>query len=86
MIYSTLLSGSQGGSAASGSNYNAPSAIVIDSLGHAYIDGETNSTDFPTTARRGANDCRRKRTTGLSLNFRPTAAPWCSRLISAERL
>jgi hypothetical protein len=50
MIYSTLLSGSQGGSAASGTNYNAPSAIVIDSSGHAYVDGETNSTDFPTTS------------------------------------
>src|SRR5207247_3669820 len=47
---STLLSGSQGGSAAGGSNYNAASAIVIDSDGHAYIDGETNATDYPTTA------------------------------------
>ena len=50
IIYSTLVSGSQGGSATSGTNYNAPSAIVIDSLGQAYIDGETNAIDFPTTA------------------------------------
>ena len=49
LIYSTLLSGTQGGSASAGRNYNAPSAIVIDSEGHAYIDGETNATDFPTT-------------------------------------
>ena len=49
-IYSTLLSGSQGGSASGGTNYNAPSAIVIDSNGNAYIDGETNATDFPTTS------------------------------------
>ena len=48
-IYSTLLSGSTGSSASGGMNYNAPSAIVIDSGGHAYIDGETNATDFPTT-------------------------------------
>jgi hypothetical protein len=48
-IYSTLLSGSQGSSAAGGTNYNAASAIVIDADGHAYIDGETNATDYPTT-------------------------------------
>ncbi|MEY2486777.1 MAG: hypothetical protein QOH39_2425 [Verrucomicrobiota bacterium] len=50
MVYSTLVSGSQGSSASGGSNYTAPSAIVVDSAGHAYIDGETNDTDFPTTA------------------------------------
>ena len=49
LIYSTLISGSQGSSAAGGTNYNAPSAIVIDLDGHAYIDGETNASDFPTT-------------------------------------
>jgi hypothetical protein len=49
-IYSTVVSGSQGSSAGGGSNYAAASAIVIDSDGHAYIDGETNDTDFPTTA------------------------------------
>src|SRR5205807_30364 len=48
-IYSTLLSGSKGSSASGGTNYNAPSAIVIDPAGHAYVDGETNATDFPTT-------------------------------------
>jgi hypothetical protein len=48
-IYSTLLSGSKGSSASGGANYNAPSAIVIDAAGHAYVDGETNATDFPTT-------------------------------------
>src|SRR5438270_977193 len=50
LIYSTLISGTQGGSASAGTNYNAPSAIVIDSAGHAFIDGETNASDFPTTA------------------------------------
>jgi len=50
LIYSTLLSGSQGSSAAGGTNYNAPSAIVIDSSGHAFVVGETNASDFPTTA------------------------------------
>jgi hypothetical protein len=50
LIYSTLVSGSQGSSAGSGTNYAAPSAIAIDANGHAYIDGETNDTDFPTTA------------------------------------
>src|SRR5205814_3718519 len=49
LIYSTLISGSQGSSAGGGSNYNAASAIVIDADGHAYIDGETNATDYPTT-------------------------------------
>jgi Beta-propeller repeat len=49
LIYSTLISGSQGSSASGGMNYNAPSAIVIDANGNAYIDGETNATDFPTT-------------------------------------
>src|SRR6267143_1650394 len=49
LIYSTLLSGSKGSSASAGSNYTAPSAIAIDSNGHAYVDGETNDTDFPTT-------------------------------------
>jgi Beta-propeller repeat len=48
-IYSTLLSGSQGSSASAGSNYTAPSAIAIDPDGHAYVAGETNDTDFPTT-------------------------------------
>jgi hypothetical protein len=50
LTYSTLLSGGQGSSAASGTNYTAGSAITIDSLGHAYVDGETNDTDFPTTS------------------------------------
>jgi len=50
LIYSTLVSGTQGGSAAAGTNYNAPSVIAIDSDGHAFIAGETNATDFPTTA------------------------------------
>ncbi|HUE41427.1 MAG TPA: SBBP repeat-containing protein, partial [Chthoniobacterales bacterium] len=49
MIYSTLVSGSNGSSAAGGTNYNAPSAIVIDSVGHAFIAGETNASDYPTT-------------------------------------
>jgi hypothetical protein len=48
-VYSTLVSGSKGSSASGGSNYTAASAIGIDSAGHAYIDGETNDTDFPTT-------------------------------------
>jgi hypothetical protein len=50
LVYSTLLSGSQGSSAGSGTNYTASSVIAIDSAGHAYVDGETNDTDFPTTA------------------------------------
>ncbi len=48
--YSTLLSGTQGSSAAGGTNYNAPSAITIDAAGHAFVAGETNAADFPTTA------------------------------------
>jgi hypothetical protein len=48
--YSTLLSGTQGGSAGGGTNYNAPSAITIDSDGHAFVAGETNASDFPTTS------------------------------------
>src|SRR2546430_7909245 len=50
LIYSTLVSGTQGGSASGGTNYNAPSVIALDSAGHAFIAGETNATDFPTTA------------------------------------
>ena len=49
LIYSTLISGTQGGSASAGTNYNAPSAIAIDADGHAFVVGETNATDFPTT-------------------------------------
>lgn len=49
-IYSTLVSGSKGSSAAGGTNYNAPGAIAIDSSGRAYITGETNASDYPTTA------------------------------------
>ena len=50
LTYSTLISGTQGSSAGGGTNYNAASAITIDSAGHAFIAGETNSSDFPTTA------------------------------------
>ena len=49
LIYSTLLSGSKGSSASAGTNYNAPSAIAIDANGNAFVAGETNATDFPTT-------------------------------------
>lgn len=49
LTYSTLLSGTKGSSASGGTNYNAPSAIVIDSSGHAFVVGETNASDFPTT-------------------------------------
>ena len=50
LTYSTLLSGTQGSSAGGGTNYNAASAITIDSAGHAFVVGETNASDFPTTA------------------------------------
>ena len=50
LTYSTLLSGTKGSSASGGTNYNAPSAIVIDSSGHAFVVGETNASDFPTTS------------------------------------
>ena len=62
LAYSTLLGGSKGGSASSGSNYTAGSAIAIDAAGDAFVDGTTNDTDFPTTpgvvqpANRGIDD------------------------------
>jgi dockerin type I repeat protein/beta-propeller repeat-containing protein len=48
-IYSTLLGGTQSGSAGSGNNYTASQAIAVDSNGHAYVAGSTSDTDFPTT-------------------------------------
>jgi hypothetical protein len=50
LIYSTLLSGTQGSSAGSGNNASAANAIALDADGHAYIAGSTNDTDFPATA------------------------------------
>ena len=44
------MSGSTGSSAGGGNNYTAGSTIAVNSLGNAYVDGETNDTDFPTTA------------------------------------
>jgi hypothetical protein len=49
LVYSTLLSGTQGSSASSGNNATDGNAIAIDSQGHAYVVGNTNDTDFPTT-------------------------------------
>jgi hypothetical protein len=46
-VYSTYLGGS---SADSGSASTAASAIALDSSNNAYVTGNTNSTDFPTTA------------------------------------
>ncbi len=40
LIYSTYLGGT---------NSNSATAIAVDSSGSAYVTGETNSTDFPTT-------------------------------------
>jgi hypothetical protein len=40
-VYSTFLGGSQGGSV---------QAIVVDGSGNAYVAGNTNSPDFPTTS------------------------------------
>jgi hypothetical protein len=48
-VYSTLLSGTSGGSAGSGTNASYATALAIDSLGRAVICGATNDTDFPTT-------------------------------------
>src|SRR5947208_1434068 len=49
LVYSTLLSGSQGGSGGSGTNYTAGNALAIDARGDAFIAGVTNDVDFPTT-------------------------------------
>ena len=40
LVYSTLLGGT---------TYESPNGIAVDSLGNAYVTGQTNSTDFPTT-------------------------------------
>jgi len=40
LVYSTYIGGAR---------HDIPHAIAIDSVGNAYIAGETNSTDFPTT-------------------------------------
>jgi hypothetical protein len=47
LVYSTYLGGS--GNAGSFAN-DAGSGIAVDGAGNAYVTGETNSTDFPTTA------------------------------------
>jgi len=41
LVYSTLLGGS---------TFESPKDIAVDSLGNAYVTGQTDSTDFPTTA------------------------------------
>ncbi len=40
LVYSTYIGGAR---------HDIPHAIAVDSVGNAYIAGETNSTDFPTT-------------------------------------
>jgi hypothetical protein len=63
LVYSTYLGGSgncdggdggYGSPFVNGSNYYSTPAIAVDSSGAAYVTGETNSSDFPTT--QGAFD------------------------------
>jgi parallel beta-helix repeat protein len=46
LVYSTYL----GGRGGSGADSEEGSAIAVDSLGNAYITGQTPSSDFPTTS------------------------------------
>jgi len=49
LIYSTLLGGT---------DHDEGNAIAVDSMGYAYVTGDTKSNDFPTTV--GAFDCTLK--------------------------
>ncbi len=51
--YSTFLGGADGPSGA-GTGFTSGNGIAVDSTGHAYVTGETQSTDFPVTS--GAYD------------------------------
>lgn len=60
LMYSTFLSGSMAGIGSAGTT--ACFGIAVDSTGHAYVTGQTNAYDFPTTpgalqpVRSGADD------------------------------
>jgi hypothetical protein len=49
LVYSTLLGGVSCINAANGF-FNGPRGIAVDSAGSAYVTGQTNAPDYPTTA------------------------------------
>ena len=46
LLYCTYFGGTTG---SNGPNYTVPSGLAVDAAGDAYIAGETNATDLPTT-------------------------------------
>lgn len=53
LVYSTYLGGRREG----GSQSEGAYAIAVDSAGHAYVTGSTNSPDFPVTSGSFQPDC-----------------------------
>ena len=76
LVFSTLVGGS------AGENF---SGIVLDTAGRSWLTGSTNSTDYPTTARRLTRPSTEASPTRRSPSSTPPARRCCSPPSSAAR-